>query len=140
MQQSTLDVQQIPEVRHAVLVYPVLRHQQREHRTPGDGGLEKRARAQSDHRAAVRQRIVIIGLRAGIDRGATLHNDVLDAVEREVDPLFHPFRVRSHQNADLAQARIVRVPQREHPVAHEFRLERRGHRAHRGTDIQHERP
>src|SRR5882672_2284312 len=86
MQEATFDLEQIPEVQHAVLMDSVGRQLQRENWTTNDRRLQKHRGAETDDGAAVVQRIEVVGLRVGIQRIAPVDDDVVESVEADAIP------------------------------------------------------
>src|SRR4051794_14330351 len=84
-----------------------LGHQQGQYWAAHDSGLDHRARVDADHRGTVKKRVVIVGLRVGLNGHAALRWPQRDAVEpAQVDLL--PFRaaLRMRPDQDLGVSQL----------------------------------
>ena len=92
------------------------------HRLADDGRLEKRARVQADNGGAVVHRVEVVVLRLVIDWMRPPERDVLEARKIDVLPLLGPHGVRTNEDADVLQPRVVARANRLDPALDELRL------------------
>ncbi len=102
LQQAALHVQQVAKVEHALLMLRQLRSQERQHRTPDNGGLEEGTGHEAHDGAAVRKPGVVVALGVRRERRVSMNHDRVEPGQVDVVPLGPSLRVGSDEHTGRA--------------------------------------